>query len=59
MKVYTLRDLKNKLLLLGLNYESVTILLDDVEYLLHLEYDEGLQDGLSRQIDNCDCCRLR
>ena len=58
MKVYTLRDLKNKLLLLGLDYESVAILLDDVEALLHLEYVEGLEDGLSRQVDNCDCCRL-
>ena len=58
MKVYTLRDLKNKLLLLGLNHESVSILLNDVEDLLSLEYDEGLKDGLREQVKNCDCFDL-
>ena len=58
MKVYTLRDLKNKLLLLGLDHESVAILLDDVENLMSLEYDEGLKDGLNEQLQNCDCFDL-
>mgnify|MGYP001466610401 FL=1 len=58
MKVYTLRDLKNKLLSLGLDHESVSILLNDVEVLLNFEYNEGLEDGLSKQVSNCDCVNL-
>lgn len=55
MNVYSIGDLRNKLLLLGLDLGTVKILIEDVEYLEGCAYLEGIESKDAKKYrSECD-----
>ena len=48
MSVYTIRELATKLRLLGLDDNSVKILIEDVETLLDFSFEDGIESEQAR-----------